>query len=159
MTYRPPRRDILRAVALGATSLAWPSLLAGCSGQSATGSLASEGATGTAKDPVKVALILPTGADQQTAAIAKALRQAAELAVFDLNQPGLQLMVKDDRGSEEGARAAVAAMRRQVAHPRGGRRGALGGRRDHPRAAVLAHNGRGRTGGAAGRRADHQLLE
>ncbi len=107
MTYRPPRRDILRAVALGATSLAWPSLLAGCSGQSATGSLASEGATGTAKDPVKVALILPTGADQQTAAIAKALRQAAELAVFDLNQPGLQLMVKDDRGSEEGARAAV----------------------------------------------------
>lgn len=107
MTYRPPRRDILRAAALGATSLAWPSLLAGCSGQSATGSLVSEGATGTAKDPVKVALILPTGADQQTAAIAKALRQAAELAVFDLNQPGLQLMVKDDRGSEEGARAAV----------------------------------------------------
>ncbi len=107
MTYRPPRRDILRAVAFGATSLAWPSLLAGCSGQSATGSLASGGATGTAKDPVKVALILPTGADAQTAAIGKALRQAAELAVFDLNQPGLQLVVKDDRGSEEGARAAV----------------------------------------------------
>lgn len=107
MTYRPPRRDILRAVAFGATSLAWPSLLAGCSGSTSTGSLASGGATGSAKDPVKVALVLPTGADPQTAAIAKAMKQAAELAVFDLNQPGLQLIVKDDRGSEEGARAAV----------------------------------------------------
>jgi ABC-type branched-subunit amino acid transport system substrate-binding protein len=56
---------------------------------------------------VKVALILPTGAEPQTAAIAKAMKQAAELAVFDLNQPGLQLIVKDDRGSEDGARAAV----------------------------------------------------
>ncbi len=107
MTYRLPRRDVLRAVALGATSLAFPNLLAGCSSSTATGSLGSAGATGTAQDPVKVALILPTGAAPQTAAIAKALRQSAELAVFDLNQAGLQLMVKDDRGSEEGARAAV----------------------------------------------------
>lgn len=107
MTYRLPRRDVLRAVALGATSLAFPNLLAGCSSSTATGSLGSAGATGTAQDPVKVALILPTGAAPQTAAIAKALRQSAELAVFDLNQAGLQLMVKDDRGSEDGARAAV----------------------------------------------------
>lgn len=107
MAYRPHRRDILRAAAMAGTSLALPSFLAGCSSSSATGSLTASGATGTAKDPVKVALILPVGADAQTGAIGKALRQAAELAVFDLNQPGLQLMVKDDRGSDEGARAAV----------------------------------------------------
>ncbi|MFN3743917.1 MAG: penicillin-binding protein activator [Hyphomicrobiaceae bacterium] len=106
MTYRPPRRAVLRAVALTATSLALPKLLAGCSGSSATGTLVS-GATGTAQDPVKVALILPMSADPQTAAIARAMKQAAELAVFDLNQPGLQLIVKDDRGSEDGARTAV----------------------------------------------------
>lgn len=107
MAYRPHRRDILRAAAIAGTSVALPNLLAGCSGSSATGSLAVGGASGTAKDPVKVALVLPLGADAQTGAIGKALRQAAELAVFDLNQPGLQLIVKDDRGSEDGARAAV----------------------------------------------------
>lgn len=107
MTYRPPRRDILRAAAIAATSLALPKLLAGCSSSSATGSLTLSNATGTAKDPVKVALVLPVGANAQTGAIGKALRQAAELAVFDLNQPSLQLMVKDDRGSEDGVRAAI----------------------------------------------------
>ncbi len=107
MAYRPHRRDILRAAAMAGVSLTLPQWLAGCSGSSATGSLTGSGASGTATDPVKVALVLPVGADAQTGAIGKALRQAAELAVFDLNQPGLQLMVKDDRGSEAGARAAV----------------------------------------------------
>jgi ABC-type branched-subunit amino acid transport system substrate-binding protein len=107
MAYRPTRRDALRATTMAGVSLALPQLLAGCSSSSATGSLTASGATGTAKDPVKVALVLPLGADAQTGAIGKALRQAAELAVFDLNQPGLQLMVKDDRGTEDGAKAAV----------------------------------------------------
>ncbi len=107
LRHRPNRRALLRGAAIAATSLALPKMLAGCSGSSATGSLTSSGATGTAQDPVKIALLLPTSGDPQTAAIAKGLRQAAELAVFDLNQPGLQLIVKDDRGTEEGARAAV----------------------------------------------------
>jgi branched-chain amino acid transport system substrate-binding protein len=107
MPRGPHRRTILRAMTVAATSLALPRLLMGCSGPGgATGSLAGGGA-GTARDPVKVALLLPTTADPQTAAIAKAMKQAAELAVFDLNQPGLQLIVKDDRGSEEGARTAA----------------------------------------------------
>jgi len=107
MAHRPHRRDILRTAAMAGASLALPHWLTGCSNSSATGSLTASGATGTAKDPVKVALVLPVGANTQTGAIGKALRQAAELAVFDLNQPGFQLMVKDDRGSEDGARAAV----------------------------------------------------
>jgi len=106
MAYRPPRRDILRAAAIAGASAVLPNFLAGCS-NSSTGSLTASGATGTATDPVKIALVLPVGADAQTGAIGKALRQAAELAVFDLNQPGLQLMVKDDRDNEAGAKAAV----------------------------------------------------
>ena len=92
---------------MAATSLALPRLLTGCSGPGgATGSLAA-GGSGTARDPVKVALLLPTTSNPQTAAIAKAMKQAAELAIFDLNQPGLQLIVKDDHGTEAGARAAA----------------------------------------------------
>lgn len=109
MAHRPHRRTILRAVGLTATSLALPQLLTGCAGSGSdaiTGSL-KPGAAGTARDPVKVALILPTGGDPQTAAIAKAMKQAAELAVFELNQPGLQLIIKDDQGNENGARAAA----------------------------------------------------
>ena len=107
MSRGPHRRTVLRAVTVAAASLTLPRLLAGCSGPGgATGSLAAGGA-GTARDPVKIALLLPTTADPQTAAIAKAMKLAAELAIFDLNQPGLQLIVKDDRGTEEGARTAA----------------------------------------------------
>ena len=107
MPRGPNRRTVLRAVTMAAASLTLPRFLAGCSGPGgATGSLAAGGA-GTARDPVKVALLLPTTADPQTAAIAKAMKQAAELAIFDLNQVNLQLIVKDDRGSEDGARTAA----------------------------------------------------
>jgi ABC-type branched-subunit amino acid transport system substrate-binding protein len=92
---------------MAAASLALPRLLTGCSGPGgATGSLAA-GGSATTGDPVKIALLLPTTADPQTAAIAKAMKQAAELALFDLNHPGLQLIVKDDHGTEAGARAAA----------------------------------------------------
>ncbi len=105
---RPARRTVLRSMALAATSLALPKLLAGCSGPGgATGSLGDAIGTGGSRDPAKIALLLPTSAEPQTAAIAKAMKQAAELALFDLNQPNLQLIVKDDRGTEAGARAAA----------------------------------------------------
>ena len=107
MPQGPHRRTVLRAFAATATALTLPKLLAGCSGPGgATGSLAAGGG-GTARDPVKIALLLPTTADPQTAAIAKAMKQAAELALFDINNAGLQLIVKDDRGTEAGARTAA----------------------------------------------------
>ena len=54
---------------------------------------------------VKVALIVPlTG---QGAAVGAALRNAAELAYDDFQKPDLQILVKDDRGSPEGAREAA----------------------------------------------------
>lgn len=56
---------------------------------------------------VKVALIVPlTG---QGAAVGAALRNAAELAYDDFQKPDLQILVKDDRGTPEGAREAAQA--------------------------------------------------
>ena len=39
--------------------------------------------------------------------IGKSLKQAAELALFERDNPSLQLIVKDDKGTPEGARAAA----------------------------------------------------
>ncbi|MGE0699293.1 MAG: penicillin-binding protein activator [Hyphomicrobiaceae bacterium] len=60
-------------------------------------------------DGVKAALILPIGGSLQLSLVAKALQQAAELALFDRNVPGFQLIVRDDKGTPEGAAAAATA--------------------------------------------------
>ncbi|GJE00118.1 penicillin-binding protein activator [Methylobacterium isbiliense] len=63
--------------------------------------------TGIGAGSVKVALILPlTGPG---AAAGAAMRNAAQLAVQEFQNPDLRLVVKDDRGSPEGAREAAAA--------------------------------------------------
>lgn len=55
---------------------------------------------------VKVALVLPlTGPG---ASVGTALRNAAELALGDFQNPDLQILVRDDRGTPEGAREAAA---------------------------------------------------
>jgi branched-chain amino acid transport system substrate-binding protein len=61
----------------------------------------------TAKGPAKVALLLPVSGMGQTAVLAKGLKQAAELALFDYDRPTIELMVKDDKGTPEGAIAAA----------------------------------------------------
>lgn len=76
----------------------------------AVGSLASQAGNESAADgakAIKVALMLPLSGGPQTVAVAKGLQQAAELALFERNTPGLQLIVKDDKGTEDGARAAT----------------------------------------------------
>jgi ABC-type branched-subunit amino acid transport system substrate-binding protein len=55
----------------------------------------------------KVALLLPLSAPGQTAVIAKAMKQAAEMAMFELDDPSFELVVKDDKGTSDGARAAA----------------------------------------------------
>ncbi len=56
---------------------------------------------------VKVALVVPlTGPG---AKVGLSLRNAAELAFEDFQRPDLQILVKDDHGSAEGAREATAA--------------------------------------------------
>lgn len=56
---------------------------------------------------VKVALLVPLSAQGHPGLIGKSLKQAAELALFEREGGNVQLMVKDDKGTPEGARAAA----------------------------------------------------
>ena len=66
----------------------------------------SGGITGSTGS-VKVALLLPIGAPGSTASVAKAIKQAAELALFDFDNPNVALVPKDTKGTPEGARLAA----------------------------------------------------
>ena len=57
----------------------------------------------------KVAVLLPLTGSAQSAAVAKGMKQAAEMALFELNNPGFQLIVKDTKATAEGAAAAATA--------------------------------------------------
>jgi len=100
------RRVILRAGFLLA-GLA----LAGCSiggGGSILGENAPDAkiAPGAGKPSVKVAVLLPlTGSNSQS--VAKALKQAGELALFDFDNPNVELVPKDTHGTPEGAKSAA----------------------------------------------------
>jgi ABC-type branched-subunit amino acid transport system substrate-binding protein len=56
---------------------------------------------------VRVALLLPLSGSGQGAAAASSLRNAADLAMAEFQNPDLTLLVKDDRGTPEGAREAA----------------------------------------------------
>jgi ABC-type branched-subunit amino acid transport system substrate-binding protein len=56
---------------------------------------------------VKIALLLPITASGSTRKIAKALKQAAELALFDFDNPNIALVPKDTKGTPDGARLAA----------------------------------------------------
>jgi ABC-type branched-subunit amino acid transport system substrate-binding protein len=60
-----------------------------------------------AGEPVKAALLLPLGSSIQLSLVAKGLQQAAELALFERNITGLQLAVRDDKGTPDGAANAA----------------------------------------------------
>ncbi|MEO1542716.1 MAG: penicillin-binding protein activator [Pseudomonadota bacterium] len=61
------------------------------------------------RDRVRIALALPVGGISQTAIVAKSLKQAAEMALFERDDPNIQLIVKDDQGTSAGATAAAKA--------------------------------------------------
>lgn len=87
-------------------------LLAGCAanapGAVSTSSTALPGGELASKAaPVKVALIASLSAQGQPGVLGKAMKQAAELALFDRDSPNLQLLIKDDKGTPEGAAAAA----------------------------------------------------
>ena len=60
-----------------------------------------------ARAPVKVGLILPLSGAGQAAVVAESMKQAAELALADLRATHVQLVVRDDKGTPEGAMAAT----------------------------------------------------
>src|ERR1700689_189701 len=93
-------------------------LLAGCSGNSSLlnsftspspppqGAQAPPGATiGTGE--VKVGLILPLSAPGNAGIAGQAMRNAAEMAIAEFSNPNIQLLVKDDGGTAEAARAGA----------------------------------------------------
>jgi len=65
--------------------------------------------------PVKVALLLPLSATGNAGQIALNLKNAADLALREFQTPAIQILVKDDRGTPEGARAATTEAIRQGA--------------------------------------------
>ena len=60
---------------------------------------------GTGK--VKVGLILPLGAEGQGGMVGNSLRNAAEMAIAEFPNADLTILVKDDRGTADGARNAT----------------------------------------------------
>lgn len=122
LARNPARPDaapsLWRRLKQAALVLATGVLVASCSGSLSN----MTGGEGVASEPapsvpgttigtgnVKVALILPLSAGGQAGAAAVSLRNAAELAMSEFSQPDIQLLVKDDRGTPEGARAATQA--------------------------------------------------
>lgn len=73
----------------------------------ATAAIPPAEAEKAARRPVKIAMLLPLAGFDQTAAIAKSMKQAGEMALFERDNPHVQLIVKDDKGTFEGARAAA----------------------------------------------------
>ena len=66
-----------------------------------------DGQPGQPRPTVKVALLLPLSGPGSAANIAKALKQAGELALFDLDNPSVTLMTRDTQGTPAGAKAAA----------------------------------------------------
>lgn len=64
---------------------------------------------GQPRPTVKVALLLPLSGAGNAASLAKSLKQAGELALFDLDNPTVTLTTKDTKGTPEGAKAAATA--------------------------------------------------
>jgi Periplasmic binding protein len=56
---------------------------------------------------VKAALILPLSAAGNAGVAGQAMRNAAEMAIAEFNNPNIQLLVKDDGGTAEGARVGA----------------------------------------------------
>src|SRR5690606_12134031 len=111
---RPP---LWRRLATAAT-LAVASVLGACSG----GSLFPGDFFGGAPQPsqpapgtqigsgqVKVGLLLPLSAAGNAGVVAQSMRNAAEMALAEFQNPNIQLLVKDDGGTQAGAQSAAQA--------------------------------------------------
>jgi ABC-type branched-subunit amino acid transport system substrate-binding protein len=103
-----------RATAGAAAAALLATLLAACSAsgppelQAPTAPLVTEQPPPPDKrKAVKVALLVPLSAPGHSGLIGKSLKQAGELALFERDSPNLQLIVRDDKGTPEGARAAA----------------------------------------------------
>lgn len=109
--FSPVRRGILTSLVLSAGLL-----LSGCLSPFSDTPPANVGridplppSESLGRGSVKIALILPLSGAGQGAAAAASLRNAAELALEEFQDPDISLILKDDLGTTEGARAAAGA--------------------------------------------------
>ena len=107
------------------TSSMWPLILAalllcGCAQSIATpaantpsigggSGTAVTGPSETKARAVKIALLLPMSGIGEPAQIARGMKQASEMALFEADNPAIQLIAKDDGGTTAGAMAAADA--------------------------------------------------
>jgi branched-chain amino acid transport system substrate-binding protein len=103
-------RHVRRALGVAAAALA----LAACAGTTDFGGgapapqpaeQAPSGMIGSGE--VRVGLILPLSAQGNAGVAALSMKNAAELALAEFKQPNIQLLVKDDGGTPQGAQAAA----------------------------------------------------
>lgn len=107
LTPKPPRIGATRRGAVGLI-LGAP-LVAGCAGMQSPFS-GGEQPAGPPQQPsavgsgqVKVGLLLPLSASGNAAVAAQSMRNAAELALAEFQNPNIQLLIKDDNGTAQGA--------------------------------------------------------
>jgi len=100
-----------RACSAWLAALASIGLLAGCSGNlpdlASSPGAPQQPTTNIGEGKVKAGLILPLSASGNATVAAQSMRNAAEMALAEFNNPDLQLLVKDDGGSAPGAQQAA----------------------------------------------------
>ena len=89
-------------------------LLGACAGMSSPFSSSTPSPAGPAQQPsavgsgqVKVGLVLPLSASGNAGVAAQSMRNAAEMALAEFQNPNIQLLIKDDAGSPQGATSAT----------------------------------------------------
>jgi ABC-type branched-subunit amino acid transport system substrate-binding protein len=97
----------LGALRLALAALAVALLASACGGGDGGGFSGSGPGLAGSVGTVKVAVLLPITGSGSTPAVAKALKQAAELALFDFDNPNVTLIPKDTKGTPDGARLAA----------------------------------------------------
>jgi ABC-type branched-subunit amino acid transport system substrate-binding protein len=109
-------RPLSRRAWLGATLLGAVGLLAACSGTSSNfsnfnlpwqASPPEQPPSTLGAGKVKVGLILPLSAGGNAGMAAQSMKNAAEMALAEFNNPDIQLLVKDDGGNAAGAQGAT----------------------------------------------------
>ena len=102
----------------GALVAGFAALLSACAGGfPGNDSVTTQAPPATASEPaaqnaigagqIKVGLLLPLTAAGNAGLAGQSMRNAAELALAEFNNPNIQLLVKDDGGSAQGAQQAV----------------------------------------------------
>jgi branched-chain amino acid transport system substrate-binding protein len=105
-------RPLSRRICLGALLLGFAGLAAACTGVGDFGTPVQPGAApqqpavvGTGR--IRAGLILPLSAGGNAGIAAQSMKNAAEMALAEFNNPDIQLLAKDDGGTTAGAQAAA----------------------------------------------------